>query len=79
MSMIEEQRRAQRNISWAPVGGVQPVVFVGRAGDKPVGIIEMRPTAGFRVTSCTGTVLGDFTTLDEGERAFASWLADSVG
>ena len=77
MSMVKE--RLQRDVSWTPVGGVQPVVFVGRAGDKPVGIIEMRPTAGFRVTSCTGTVLGDFTTLDEGERAFASWLADSVG
>ncbi|ODU63540.1 MAG: hypothetical protein BGO97_05495 [Micrococcales bacterium 70-64] len=62
-------------IDWTPVSGVQPVVYVGRDHDRPLGIIEMRPATGFRVTACTGAVIGDFASLDEGELAFDSWLS----
>jgi hypothetical protein len=77
MSVINERSTEVGQIEWLPVSGVQPVVFVGRLNRKPVGILEMKPTTGFRATTCTGKVVGDFATLDEGERAFSRWLAEA--
>ena len=77
MSVIHERASKTSQVEWLPVSGVEPVVFVGRLNGKPIGILEMKPTAGFRATTCTGKVVGDFATLDEGERAFSRWLAES--
>ena len=64
----------QTGLTWAPVSGVQPVVYVARSDDRPVAILEMRPTAGFRLTTCTGVCLGDYGSLVEGEDALEAWL-----
>ena len=65
-------------LTWAPVSGVQPVVYVARSDDRPVAILEMRPTAGFRLTTCTGISLGDYPSLAEGEDALEAWLRNGT-
>lgn len=61
-------------INWMPVSGVQPVVYVAKAEGRPVAILELRPGTGFRLTSCDGRRLGDYTSLEEGEAALEAWL-----
>ena len=39
----ERMTKQGPTIDWTPMSGVQPVVYVGRDHDRPLGIIEMRP------------------------------------
>jgi len=77
MSVAQKQNNdSLQEISWTVVSGVQPLVYVAREGERPVGVIEMRPTAGYRVTTCTGIAVGDFPTLLEGQDALERYVAD---
>ena len=58
--MPATQTSATATISWEPLSNSQRVVFIGRVDSKPVAIIEMLPSRGFRSTTCGGVQLGDF-------------------
>ena len=64
MSTIHLQRNeALPTIDWSPVAGVQQVVFVARVDDRAVAILELVPQRGFRLTRCSGELLGEYSTL----------------
>lgn len=65
-------------VVWTAVDGVQPVVFVGRIADRPSAIIEMKPTSGFRLTTCQGDRIGEFHRLEEAKAAYTAWLDDTA-
>ena len=62
------------SIDWKAVTGVQPVVYVARADGQALAILEKNPTTGFRLTTCSGKLVGEFPTLEEGQSALAHWL-----
>jgi hypothetical protein len=64
----------QTTIDWLAVSGVQPVVYVAKAAGQPVAILEWKPGTGFRLTSCGGQLIGDFTSRHAGEAALEDWL-----
>ena len=67
--------RHRTEVTWIPVSGVQPPVFIGRADDQALAIIEMLPTTGFRLTTCRGERLGDFASLLMAQAAFVAWVS----
>lgn len=72
--MMSEEPNAPE-IIWLPASGVQPVVYVAKAGGRPVAILQMQPGEGFELTTSSGRVIGQFSSLSEGQRALAEWLA----
>lgn len=62
-------------ITWLPASGVQPVVYVAKAGGRAIGILQMQPGEGFELTTSSGRVIGQFSSLSEGQSALAQWLA----
>lgn len=66
----------QVGVTWAAVSGVQQVVYVARIDDRPIAILELRPTFGFRLTACSGEHIGDFRDVDDGKATFDRWLRD---
>jgi hypothetical protein len=70
--MSSAQKHAEDHLTgmtWSSVSGVQPVAFVGRRDDHPVGIVEMLPDRTFRATTSRGVQLGEFASVEEGQRA----------
>ena len=72
--MPATQTSATATISWEPLSNSQRVVFIGRVDSKPVAIIEMLPTRGFRSTTCGDVQLGDFPNLAAAIEACAAHL-----
>lgn len=70
----KHQEDQRQGTTWSPVSGIQPLVYVARADDRPVAILEMQPTGGFRLTACSGEPLGTYRTIAEGQHQLEQWL-----
>lgn len=67
-----EDRRT--GLHWMPVSGVQPIAYVARLDDRPLAILEYVPGSGFRMTACSGEMLGLFGSAEDASRALQSWV-----
>ena len=66
-------------ITWMPVSGVQPLVYVAKVEGKPVAILQMKPDTGFDLTDCaTGELIGRYNSMIEGQDALSEWLDEAV-
>lgn len=61
-------------LHWAAVSGVQPIAYVARLNDRPVAILEFVPGSGFRLTTCSGDRLGDFSSAESAADALRQWM-----